>query len=192
MRSDKEAKNFLMWMSERWSVVLVVGLLILAGFYTCATILTSCFNSATAVRQLSTVSSELQVALLPPFAKVLAVSGTIALIVSGTVWIDLQKRFGRDFVSKILALLPLFAVLTICIGTVILYSDQIQTLNDHLVARGATGVRSDYDIARYLKGHQFNLFLLSIYGPLLALALSYGVAYVIGRTRSKGDRDVHL
>lgn len=181
-----------MWMSKRWSVVLVVGLLILAGFYTCATILTSCFDSATAVRQLSAVSSELQVVLLPPFAKVLAVSGTIALIVSGTVWIDLQKRFGRDFVSKILALLPLFAVLAICIGTVILYSDQIRTLNDHLVARGATGVRSDYDIARYLKGHQFNLFLLSIYGPLLALALSYGVAYVIGRARSMGDRDAHL
>lgn len=189
MRRYKEAKSFSTWMSEGLSVVLVVGPLILAGFFTCATTLTNCFNSATAVRQLSTVSSEFEVVLIPPFAKVLAVSGTIALIVSGAVMIDLRKRFGRDFVSKILALLPSFAVFAICIVIVVLYSDQIQTLNDHLVASGAAVVRSDFDIARYLKGHQFNLFLLSIYGPLMALAPSYGVAYVVGRSRITDDRD---
>lgn len=176
-------------MSNRWSVVLVVGLLILAGFLICATILINCFNVATAVRQLSTESSEVEVVLIPPFAQVLAISGTIALIVSGTVWIDLRKRFGRAFQSKIFALFPSLAVFAICIVIVVLYSDQIQTLNDHLVARGAAGVRSDNDIAIYLKGHQFNLFLLSIYGPLLALAASYLVAYVVGSSRVTDDRD---
>lgn len=170
-------------MSERWSVVLVVSLLILAGFFICATILSNCFISATTVRQLNTGSLEVEIVLIPPFAKVLSVSGSVAMLVSGTVGIDLLRRIGRDFVSRMLALLPSFVVFALCVGIVVLYSEQIQTLNDHLVARGAAAVQSDYDISRYLNGHQFNLFLLSIYGPMTALALSYGLAYVTGRAR---------
>lgn len=105
----------------------------------------------------------------PFFLVFLIPVGSLTVILSAIFFAWSLKKFGRNFKTGVIAVLPSLAIIAVCIGVVIYYDNLITAMADYVTVQRSLGPMPLNKIELELRSLQFNCFLLAWVGPPLAL-----------------------
>lgn len=123
---------------------------------------------------------------VPFFLVFLVPVGSLTVILSAIFFAWSLKKFGRNFKTGVIAILPSLAIIAVCIGVVIYYDNLITAMADYVTVQRSLGPLPLNKIELELRSLQFNCFLLAWVGPPLAL-LAVGGLCQLALSESASD-----
>ena len=107
--------------------------------------------------------------LVPFFIVFLVPVGSLTVILSAIFFAWSLKKFGRNFKTGAIAILPSLAIIVVCVGVVVYYDFFVTAMADYVTVQRSLGPLPLNKIELELRSLQFNCFLLAWVGPPLAL-----------------------